>query len=54
MYGLRSQTNMHAWLLVCTRYEKKLANVCTVWFTFCNVNGNDNDSHSNNSGNKFE
>jgi hypothetical protein len=26
----------------------------TVWFTKCNVNGNGNDSHSNNSGNKFE
>jgi hypothetical protein len=25
-----------------------------LWFAKCNVNGNDNDSHSNTGGNKFE
>jgi hypothetical protein len=25
-----------------------------IWFTKCNVNANDNDSHSSTSGNKFE
>jgi hypothetical protein len=35
-------------------YSYTLLHVDTVWFTRCIINGNNNDSHLNTGGNKFE